>query len=386
LVVGLLYAFSPFHLFFDRLGLSDALSASLVMMAISYMVRAIPSKGERTDGSYVPGIFLFAAVFAKVSALPYLGIPLAAFVAVRPRWRTTRLLPLVIAALLLAGYALLLAWRGQDLFFYLQSGGLRTSFLDNVLPNARGTLETLLAYGGLLLAPLALLGLILLLARKEWYLPLVLIAPLLVLWLSARQGSRHIIVPMTLMLALAAIALAWLWRKSASVRILTGLLLVLFVGHGLTFFEAITVHPAGTRLLAASDFQEYNASEGGGFGLPQVVDRLAQENPTEVIGLLPNCQGLRMLAWDRFLVTCPRISPDGEDMDALRALVAESRRAGVYVVVEDVAYVPQDVVGREVFNLNDIVPEDERTYWELDFDRFITNELRPYIRVFDLSP
>lgn len=414
MIGGILYAFSPFHLFFDRLGLSDALSASLVLMALAYTGRGTRENFAENNGrrewrpytgdpagtpimasvrrwitqpapDWRRGLFtgplLFAAVFAKVSALPYLGMPLAAWVSLRPRWKLARLLPLLVAALLVAAYALLLAWRGQDLFFYLRSGTTQVgaTVLDNVLSNALGSLRAQIGYGGLLLTPLGVAGLLMLISRRSWFIPLVLLAPLLVLWLSARQGSRHIIVPMTLMLVLAAVALAWLWRRGSMMTTLAVTLVAITVLLGADLWRGMLSFSYASLMRFGqpeADVHEYMQSEGSGFGLPQLVERLAQENPTQVIGLLPNCQGLRMLAWDRFPVVCPRLSPSGEDIEALRAFVEEARAPGVYVALEPNAYIPRDIAGREVFDMRELIPYTPSIHYEP----------RPDVRILDISP
>ena len=55
---------------------------------------------------------------------------------------------------------------------------------------------------------------------------------------------------------------------------------------------------------------------------------------------------LRELA--TFPVECPRLNPNGEDIQALNQLLAASRAANTYVVLEDLAYTPSSAPGTPI--------------------------------------
>ncbi len=90
------------------------------------------------------------------------------------------------------------------------------------------------------------------------------------------------------------------------------------------------------------------ASDVGGFGLSDVIDRLRSQGAQEIIGMLSDCVGLRFMAAGKLSVSCPRVNPNGEDVGPLAKLMDASRRAGVYVVLEDNPFVPATAPGQLV--------------------------------------
>ncbi|MFN8447291.1 MAG: hypothetical protein U0521_01495 [Anaerolineae bacterium] len=127
---------------------------------------------------------------------------------------------------------------------------------------------------------------------------------------------------------------------------------------------AVTAATDPARLpLPADDHAQYVTSESSGFGLDRVVAALKPRQPARVIGILANCLSLRDLA--PFPVECPRLSPDGADMQPLSALLAASRTHGTYAVLETLAYAPSgspgalvDVIdaGRPRLSIYDLAP------------------------------
>ena len=65
----------------------------------------------------------------------------------------------------------------------------------------------------------------------------------------------------------------------------------------------------------------------------------------EVIGGLPNCQALRYMTLGALPVTCPQVSPDPATGAALLELLDARREAGVYLMLENNPYIPQNVPG-----------------------------------------
>ena len=63
-----------------------------------------------------------------------------------------------------------------------------------------------------------------------------------------------------------------------------------------------------------------------------------------MLGVPANCLSLQTLASDRFVVECPRLNPNGEDIPALAQLLAENHDA--YIVLEAVPYAPDRAPGR----------------------------------------
>jgi 4-amino-4-deoxy-L-arabinose transferase-like glycosyltransferase len=85
---GLLYLFSAYHLFFERLALADSLSGAAVSVGLYFAYRL--SRRVHLIDALLTGVAIFIAIGFKVSALPYLGIPVAAALTLRPKGRSWR--------------------------------------------------------------------------------------------------------------------------------------------------------------------------------------------------------------------------------------------------------------------------------------------------------
>ena len=347
-LVALLFTFSTFHLFFDRLALADPVSASAILVA-AYFGARLRVRAHWLD-AVLCGLALFVAVGAKVSALPYLGLPVAAALTLkRPEtaWRDQARWA-VIALVVGAGLSTLflggLLVRGVNPFFYLQSPSSTGQgiYFDKLalVP------ETLFGYAGPLMGVLLLGGLLVLLVRRQFYLPLLLIAPLLVQSLSGRQDSRHIVVSISLLLLIGAVAVEYVGVRAAPIlrRLVLGLILLWVAMVWLPFMGALSNEPLNLA-LTSNDRDEYITAEGGGFGLAETLDALEGEGAERVIGILANCLSLRFMARD-LAVDCPRLSPTGEDIPVLEALLEANRLPGDYAVLESLPYAPQSSPGR----------------------------------------
>lgn len=362
LLAGGLLLFSPYHHFFERLALADPVSASAVALAI-YFASRLKARAILAD-AIMCGFALFVACGAKVSALPYLAIPVITVFALRRdrvgiRWGFAAL---AVGVGLTVAYLGILFWRGYNPFFYLQTTR-NAPLAEVVLTNVAHTAQTLVGYFGDIAAILFVIAPVALVFRRRVFLPLSLLVPLAVLWLSPRQDSRHLIAPMTLLLLSAAVALGDLIGNSQ--RLGVTILLVGFVS-GLVLWTPFAVTQAtalASLPLPADDRAEYMTSDGSGFGLAQVIAVLNERQPTRVIGVLANCLSLRDMA--PFSVDCPRLSPTGEDVTGVINLLASSRAAGVYAVLEPLAYAPSgspgariDVidVGRPPLSIYDLAP------------------------------
>lgn len=334
---GLIYTFSAYHQFFERLALADPPSAALVIAAAAvayrYRWRARPAE------AIVVGVLLFLAVGAKVSALPYLIIPVATVIAhprpprVALRWLATALIP---AFGLIGGYFALLYWRGRNPLMYLQSGGAAGTPLEIMANNLSNSFNTLSGYAGVIVAILLLVAMIGLLLRREWYLPLVLLIPYAALLLGARQASRHIIPVITLLLIGGGSALARL-------RLPKWVALLAIAAWGVVMGLPFVVNAPLDLPVTTRDRAEYINAEMSGFGIPETVALLESHGAERVIGILANCMTFKTLAGDRFAVECPRLNPTGEDVPALTNLLAANHDA--YVVLEAVMYAPTSAPG-----------------------------------------
>ncbi len=128
-------------------------------------------------------------------------------------------------------------------------------------------LEVIATYAGPLGLGLLLAGMLVLLLRRQWFLPLALLLPQGLYWLSARQSSRHLIVPFSLLLLCGALALALETRRRPQLRV-GALALVLAWGAGQWLPFALTAARSPADLpLSSYDRAEYVAASASGFGL-----------------------------------------------------------------------------------------------------------------------
>jgi hypothetical protein len=350
---GILYLLSTYHLFFDRLVLADPVSGAAASIALYFACR-LRLRVDWRDAA-AAGIMIFIAIGAKVLALPYLAIPVAAALVIRPpvsrQMRQWAVIGTGISLGLLLIFVLVLNWRGEDPFYFLASNtpgqASETPFLSRIFTNFQDTLAALVIYFGVVGAPGLLSALVYLLIRRQWFLPIFTLVPMGVYWLNAQPNSRHFVAPISLLLVCGGIALADFLRHYSlryKMSAAAGLIAIMLL-YWLPF--AITAAENPTSLaLPSGDEAQYLTSDASGSGIPETMRFLTQEHPRQVFGLLSNCLGLRYLSLTSFPVSCPRINPNGSDVEALAALMAENRAEGVYVVLENSAYVPSEAPGK----------------------------------------
>jgi hypothetical protein len=366
----LLLTFSAYHLFFARLALADVVAGSAVLVAMAVCTRL--HWRNRVKDAALAGWLLFTAFGAKINVLPYLGVLVAAALALKPanasrranlRWLAVGL---VVSIGLIALFTGLLRARGLDYVsnsLSLAISGraaldLSTLFdLTRVFGNAGFALESLAAYFGAL--PLALLiGSAALLPRiiahsqdqsrngLAYYLLLCLTAPTLLLWINLPQEMRFYLVPAALLLVCGAAAMSAI-TGSSRVRLAIASFAIVIWGAstGLPAWLNSAADPAALA-RAAADRQQYVLSDATGFGFGEIEAVLAGRPVMRVIGLLPNCQGLRYFLGPVYAVECPPLRPDGQDVDAAYALLVSSQAPGLIAVLEQIPYGPANSPGR----------------------------------------
>lgn len=362
LLAGMFYLFSAYHYFFDRLALADPVSAAAVSLAL-YFASRLSRRAKRAD-ALLTGVLLFVAVGAKVSALPYLGIPVAAAISLWPRGRTWKqqarwlAIALVTALGLIAAFVIVLRLFKQDYLLNSVAYGLTSrggQSLDQffspqrLLANAGNTLALISVYLGPVVVALLVCALLIRVARRRFYLPLCLIGPLFVIWASPVQESRFLVLPVSLLLLIGAIVLADILRNQPRVVQTLALAAVLIWGlrQWLPFAITEASNPAALPLPQA-DFAQYVYSDASGFGFAEVRDELSKYHPQRVIGLLPNCQGFRYLSLDSFPTECPQLKPDGQNRDELYNLLVSAQKTGTYAVLDTVSFVPDRSPGKKL--------------------------------------
>lgn len=367
LFTGLLLLFSAYHQFFGRLALADGVSGGAVLLAIYFAYR-LRYRASSRDALLV-GVLLFLAAGAKINTLPYFGVPVAAVLALYPagrKWR--KQLRWFVVALgtgvgLLGAFVIALRLRGLDFLSNSLSlaangrGDLDLSTVFNpsrIIGNAQDALEALATYLGTLALVLLLGSLPLLLLSRRLrstgtYLLLCLLGPALALWINQPQEMRFYIVPVALLLLSGGIAVSWLTQQQGQLVRFAAMALILIWGIvlWLPFTRQSASEPA-LLPLPARDYAQYVASDASGFGMKEVYETLREREVTELIGLLANCQGLRYSLPSDYLINCPPLRPDGQDIEAATDLMESSRRENVYAVLEDISYAPDSAPGVQV--------------------------------------
>lgn len=347
-LAGFLYLFSSYHLFFDRLALSDPIAASAVMVALYFVYRL--SRRVRLSDGVLASIALFIGIGAKIAVLPYLGIPLAGVLTLLP-WHEKRperlrwiVVTMGVAGILIGGFIALLYWRGYNVLtlFATHNPSLIRSLTVTMPWNAAQNIAATEVYMGGFLFLLSIGGVIFLLLRRWFFLPLVLLLPLITIWFNQRQSGRYYIIPMSILLV--CVAVAWgqfIRQRRPAVRAgILGAMLVMALAQWIPFANSMYRSPEGL-ILPESDRAEYVMSDASGFGLREIYQTLKTVNAQEVIGLISNCQGLRYMALHDFTVICPHLALDGSSVRDQLELVNANRVAGHYVVVENTPYVPE---------------------------------------------
>ncbi len=352
LFAGLLLLFSPYHHFFNRMAMADTLAAAGVAFGLYFASRL--ARRVALSDAVLSGVALFAALGLEVTALPYYGIPLAAALTLG-RGRHTRRARVVwvLTALgtllgLTAAFGLGLRAFGYNYFglFGHHNPDPLVGLLPTLAANLNLMVDVAAAYTGPAMLILCGLSMVYLILHREYFLPLCLLAPAIVLAMSTRQSTRFYETPLTLLLLIGAVGLARIARgqgRSAAALIAAGI-----VAWGLMAwlpFAVIAARQPDRLPLHPATYSEYVSGDGSGFGLAETRWALLASGATRVIGILANCQGLRYLSLGDFQVECPRINPNGEDIPALQALMESSRAPGVFVVLEDLPYAPDHTPG-----------------------------------------
>jgi hypothetical protein len=360
IVTGLLYAFSPFHFFFERLALADNIAGGLLLLATLFAARLRTRVNWRD--ALLAGVCLFLAFGAKATALPYFGIPIAAAVALTPRKRplaqTARWLVIALGTTvgLTGAYMGVVRLRGMDVLgnslAYAVSNrgntsGELTAMLQRIGQNIGVNFGMVAPYLTTALMIALLAAAVVLALRRQWYLLLVLFAPLAVVWTSAVQESRFLVTAVALLLLVGGVVIgAWLNRARAAWRWGVGAAIAAWAV--LAWLPlALPMYTQPTALaLPPSDQSQYILSDASGFNLREAGDAaLAQGDARELIGAMSNCQSLRYLLLYQLMVTCPEVSPRPEVGAALLEMLRARREVGLYVLVEEIPYVLQDVPG-----------------------------------------
>jgi hypothetical protein len=359
LFAAVFYLCNTYLLFFERLALGDPIAASLVSLGLYFAYR-LANRINLWDAAFA-GLILALSVVAKGNTLPYLGIPLAAAITLRaPDWRLGRVVrwlavALGIEALLMAVAVVVWHLLGSSFFSLvtLRTQHLEVSLIERVWHNISTTMNIGVAYWGVAGLVFLSLMLIALCIQRQFFWVLCWFGPICVLWVYQDYFSRYYINAFALFGLCGALAFATLVQRLpqrvrwAVVGVVVGYCLYMWLPFSITAYTA-----PDSMALSTPDENEYIRSDASGFGLRETITYLHDKPVTKVIGLLSNCQGLRWLALHQLSIECPKINPDGSQVNALANDVAANQQIGNYVLLENNPYVPHTVPGKPVFSVS----------------------------------
>lgn len=363
---GTFFLFSSYHMFFGRLALADPIAGSAVLVAIYFSSR-LRQRRHWLD-ALATGAFLAVGFVAKVNIVPFVGVPVAAAFCLHPhkkieiRAQAWWLAAALGASLvLIGGFVLGMRLVGQDVltrsFFLALSGEVTVanrSLIDikRIITNIQWTVELIGTYLGTPVTILLIIALVIQGIRRQFFVILCIIGPMAAIWLSITQESRFLIVPIALLLLAGAIELGRL--RLGAMRVTRTVIVVLMIGWGAMQWMPFAVTAANDPEqlpLPAVDVQQYLRSSAAGTSYPETI-RFLQAYPVKaVIGLMMNCQGFRYLALNQqqpYPVDCPTVNLDGSSVVDLSNIVREKQAENVFVLLEKVDYVPQDIPGKLV--------------------------------------
>ena len=361
---GLLFLFSNYHMFFGRLALADPIAGSAVMVAIYFAARL--SRRWHWLDALATGVLLAVGFVAKVNIVPFLGVPLAAVVCLNPAGKVNVRrqamwlgIALGTALGLIAVFVVGMRLVGQDVLtrslFLALNGEVSTvkrSLIDvqRILNNMQWTYALISFYLGGIVVAVLVASLVILVVRRQFFVVLCLLGPMLVIWIGIVQESRFLVLPLALLFLAGAIVLATLIRKRGQIIHLVAVSLLVVWGAVQWLPSTVTAINDPYHIpLPAVDVQQYIISNASGTGFPETMQYLEGYPVNDVIGLLMNCQGFRYLALNQkrsYQVDCPTVNLNGSSIADLTKIVNEKRKDGVFVLLQKTDYVPQDIPGK----------------------------------------
>ena len=209
-IAGLLWLFSPYLFFFERLALADIEAGAAIVVLTLAM---IPDASHGWRNTIVAGIALGAALLFKVSAAPFAGIPLLSILLTRNmnwRKRITRLVTIYAIALIMFAPAAIYSATRSSFFSIARSwiGGPQVSLGERTVQNAFTFLNTVVTVDGVWTLVFIGVPFGLLAGRRGIYVVGSVAAPLLVMVVFGTEVlDRHFGAIMPLLTVAAAVGL-----------------------------------------------------------------------------------------------------------------------------------------------------------------------------------
>ena len=358
-IAVMLFALSPYFLFFGGIAIADTMAVAFLTLAVALTV-GLRRKVSLRDAGLV-GALLFLMANSKVAYLPYATLPIIGAVLLRPagrRWLANVrwvAVSLGVFGVLYGGFTAVQYIRGYaPLNILLRGSGDDTGNLLTLITQMLNRIPVLVGiyagYMGWVATGVALVLLAVHLWRREWFLFAVLVIPGAAVLAAQQFYSRYIYAHVVIVMIIAGVELARLTRQRWGQLAVGAGMLVWVAAVSVPFYTTLQ-RDAASLNLSRDDFNEYFAADSAGMGISEVIAFLETVEPTQTYGLMANCPALKYSALGVVEVNCPRTSPTGEDIPALRALVEENQGTGVYVVLENSSYLPESVPGEIVLEV-----------------------------------
>jgi 4-amino-4-deoxy-L-arabinose transferase-like glycosyltransferase len=362
LVAGLIYAISPFTVFFDRMALAGAM---LTMFGVwTLILAAITAKRLRLDTAMLAGFALGGALLTKSPALFFvLLLPSTILLVKWPRENKDKALYLgklmfLWGVTLIIGYGFynilrlgpefhMLAIRNQD--YVNPISHLLTSPLDPLLPYLNRSIEWLWALGPSVLVVLFLSGIVL--SFKKHFKEIILlvgwgIGPILIQAEFAKVfTARYILFTLPYLCILAASVIL---VKKESLRRIVIAGLIIFVVHALSI-DYLFLTQVEAAPLPRGERSGYLEEWTAGQGIYEVSELLREEWRREP-------EGQMIVGTEGYFGTLP---------DALQAYLNDAKEIKVMGVGVHISDVPKELL--------DSKEEGNRTYLVVNNTRFSGN-------------
>lgn len=352
-ISGLLFIFSPFLFFYDRLASYDVFLSSFGIWSIYFSIKSAQEKNYKYILLW--GLFLGLTLLSKASGVLFIGLSAVSFFITLPYLIQKREIKQIavsfFSAIILAEgmHGLLFFSKGYHL--YSSTGITRytipfSTLLHNpcivFFTNIKNINTWLLTYYTIPVFILGCLGFILLLFKnKQYFLVLfsLWIVPLLgVAFAGNDPYPRHILFTTPYFLIAVSVLLEQLllWRKRTALLLM--LVLLILPGY---FVMLLLTKPYGAPLPRVDNYQ-YISGIPSGYGLDETISFLkkaSQKEPINIISLgtvssFPH--GFNLAFWDNPRVNIIAIWPVNKDTKTQIHLLSKKRKT--YVILKYTSY------------------------------------------------
>lgn len=359
-LAGLLYIFSPFHLFYDRMALFDSMLSAMLLAGFYFMLKT--SKYQKITDSFFWGVFIGLGFLSKGTAivffllLPVIFVWILGFKAAVKKWKKIFLL---LTVFLLTAQLINNSLRVSKIYFMMALKNQQFQqpwdlLLENPIRllwgNYQGILSWIVSYYTL---PAFLIGM--LAVTYLFFKKISIFLALFGLWFSglfvfaflARElFPRYLLFTTPYFLLISAFFVAdFCQRFKGRVRIIAiGVMMFLILVKQIPFDFYLLTDPVKAK-MPRTDFNQYVGDHPSGYGLDKIFSYLENESQKGKInlvtqgtfGLYPYAFYLRF--WDNKNI---RIIPKWPiDLNSLS--IPELKRGEKYfLVLKDFEYLPPD--------------------------------------------